>query len=141
MNHFVRSVTVAAAVAAALNAGSALAQKKGDAYPTKPINIVVSLQVGTGSDVAMRNLAEKMSQSLGQSVVVINNTGASGLLAAQQIARATADGYSLVALSGATLTTLPHLKKDSHFNPLKDLVPIAMIVSFPSVIKIGRAHV
>ena len=98
-------------------------------YPTKPINVVVSLQVGTGSDVAMRNLAEKMSQAIGQPVVVSNNTGASGVLAAQQIARAAPDGYSLVALSGATLTTLPHLKKDANFNPLKDLVPIAMIGS------------
>ncbi len=107
-------------------------------YPTKLINVVVSLQVGTGSDVAMRNLAEKMSQAMGQPVVVSNNTGASGVLAAQQIARAAPDGYSLVALSGATLTTLPHLKKDANFNPLKDLVPIAMIVAFPSVISVNK---
>ena len=87
---------------------------------------------------AIRNLAEKMSQAIGQPVVVSNNTGAYGVLAAQQIARAGPDGYSSVALSGATLTTLYNLKKDANFKPLKDLVHIAMIVAFPSAISVNK---
>lgn len=101
----------------------------------KPVAITVGLQAGTGSDVAMRNLADKVSGALGQQLVINNLPGAAGLLAAQHGTKATADGYSLVALSGAAVTTLPHLQKGQ--NPARDLVPIAMIVSFPSVISVN----
>lgn len=101
----------------------------------KPVAVTVGLQAGTGSDVAVRNLAERVSAALGQQLVVSNLSGAAGLLATQQGAKAAADGYSLVALSGAAVTTLPHLQKGQ--SPARDLVPIAMIVSFPSVISIN----
>lgn len=101
----------------------------------KPISVTVGLQAGTGSDVAMRNIAEKLGPALGQQWVVSSLPGAAGLLAAQQGAKATPDGYTLVALSGAAVTTLPHLQKGP--NPAKDLVPVAMIVSFPSVISVN----
>ena len=102
----------------------------------KPISVTVGLQAGTGSDVAMRNIAEKLGPALGQQWVVSSVPGAAGLLAAQHGAKATPDGYTLVALSGAAVTTLPHLQKGSN-NPAKDLVPVAMIVSFPSVISVN----
>lgn len=106
------------------------------AWPSaRPIAITVGLQAGTGSDVAVRNLAEKVSAALGQQIVVTALPGASGLLAAQQGAKAQPDGYGLVALSGATVTTLPHLQKGD--NPARNLVPIAMVVSFPSVISVN----
>jgi tripartite-type tricarboxylate transporter receptor subunit TctC len=101
----------------------------------KPVAVTVGLQAGTGSDVAMRNLAERVSVALGQQLVVNNLPGAAGLLAAQLGSKAPADGYSLVALSGAAVTTLPHMQKGQ--NPARDLVPIAMIVSFPSVISVN----
>jgi len=105
-------------------------------WPTaKPIAVTVGLQAGTGSDVAVRNLAEKVSVALGQQLVVNNLPGAAGLLAAQQGTKAPPDGYGLVALSGAAVTTLPHLQKGQ--NPARDLVPIAMLVSFPSVISVN----
>lgn len=113
--------------------GAALAQ----AWPAKPIALTVGLQAGTGSDVAARNLAEKMSAGLGQPLVVTSLPGAAGLLAAQQGARAAADGYGLVALSGAAVTTLPHMARNNAFNPLRDLTPIAIVVSFPSVISVN----
>ncbi|HYF16784.1 MAG TPA: tripartite tricarboxylate transporter substrate binding protein [Ramlibacter sp.] len=106
------------------------------AWPTaKPIALTVGLQAGTGSDVAARNLAEKVSAAIGQQIVVNAVPGAAGLLAAQQGAKAAPDGYSLVALSGAAVTTLPHLQKGD--NPARNLVPIAMVVSFPSVISVN----
>lgn len=106
------------------------------AWPSaKPIAMTVGLQAGTGSDVAVRNLAEKVSAALGQQIVVNSLPGAAGLLAAQQGAKAPPDGYGLVALSGAAVTTLPHLQKGD--NPARGLVPIAMIVSFPSVISVN----
>ena len=108
------------------------------AWPSRPINITVGLQAGTGSDVAVRNVAEKVGTALGQSLVIGNLPGAAGFLAAQQGIKATPDGYNLVVLSGAAVTTLPHMQKASTFHPERDLVPIAIIVSFPSVISVNR---
>lgn len=106
------------------------------AWPAaKPISVTVGLQAGTGSDVAVRNIAEKVGPALGQQWVIASLPGAAGLLAAQQGAKAPADGYHLVALSGAAVTTLPHMQKGP--NPAQGLVPVAMIVSFPSVISVN----
>jgi tripartite-type tricarboxylate transporter receptor subunit TctC len=114
---------------------AALPQAWSQAWPAKPISVTVGLQAGTGSDVAMRNIAEKLGTALGQSIVVTSLPGAAGLLAAQQGAKVAPDGYNLVALSGAAVTTLPLTQKN--FTPMRDLVPVAMIVSFPSVISIN----
>lgn len=113
-------------------------QAQTPAWPARPLNITVGLQAGTGSDVAVRNVAEKVAAALGQPMVITNLPGAAGLLAAQQGIKATPDGYNLVALSGAAVTTLPHMQKGTAFNPVRDLVPIAMLVSFPSVISVNR---
>lgn len=118
---------------AALIGGSAVAQAP---YPTKQIFITVGLQAGTGSDVAVRNVTEKMSAALGQPIVVSNQSGAGGLLAVQTGVKAAPDGYNLVALSNAAVSTLPHLQHTS-FNALKDLIPIGVFVSFPSVISVN----
>ena len=99
--------------------------------------MLVGLQAGTGSDVAARNLAQKVSAAFGQPIVASNVLGAAGLLAAQQAAKAPADGYTLAALSGAAVTTVPHLHRGTGFDPQKDLVPVAMIVAFPSVISVN----
>lgn len=121
---------------AVLTSAAATAQQ---AYPTKPISMVVGLQAGTGSDVAVRWVTEKMSASLGQSIVVENIAGAAGLLAAQAGAKAAPDGYRLVALSSAAVTTLPHMQKNMQFDPQERLRPVGVFVSFPSVISVHRA--
>jgi tripartite-type tricarboxylate transporter receptor subunit TctC len=122
------------AAAAVVCAGGAGAQTP---YPARQITITVGLQAGTGSDVAVRNVAERMSASLGQPIVIGNLPGAAGLLALQAGVKAAPDGYTLVALSNAAVTTLPHLQKSS-INALKDLAPIGVFVSFPSVISVNR---
>lgn len=123
-------------LAAAAAVAAAPAVRAQSAWPSaRPITVTVGLQAGTGSDVAVRNLCERVSPALGQQIVVTAVPGAAGLLAAQQGAKAAPDGYGLVALSGATVTTLPHLQKGD--NPARNLVPIAMIVSFPSVISVN----
>jgi tripartite-type tricarboxylate transporter receptor subunit TctC len=114
-------------------AGSAFAQAP---YPAKQVFITVGLQAGTGSDVAVRNYTEKMSASLGQQFIVANQSGGAGLLAVQTGVKAKPDGYNLVALSSAAVTTLPHLQQIG-INALKDLVPIGVFVSFPSVISVN----
>ena len=95
-------------------------------YPAKPIFITVGLQAATGSDIAVRSIAERMAAPLGQQIVIENLPGASGVLAAVKIAKAPADGYSLAALSNAAMTILPNLEKVP-YDPFKDLVPVAFV--------------
>ena len=119
MNHFVRSVTVATAVAAALTSGSALAQKKGDAYPTKPIRLIVPFAPGGGTDIVARAMAQKLTEALGQSVVVDNRAGAGGTIGAETTVRSIAmvsGSYS----ANAALFKLP-------YDPINDVTPIALI--------------
>jgi len=122
--------------AAALPLATAGVQAQ-QAWPGKPVTVTVGLQAGTGSDIAVRNLMQKVSVALGQPMVVTNLLGAAGQVAAQHGAKQPPDGYGLVALSGAVVTTLPHLQR-SNFSPLTELVPVAMIVSFPSVISVHK---
>ncbi len=126
-----RSLTqLATACLAGLVPLAALAQ---GAYPAKPISVLVGLQAGTGSDVAVRVLMEKLSVSLKQTITVDNLPGAGGQLAALRGVKAAPDGYFLVALSSATVTALPILDPTVGFDPLKDLVPVALVATIPSV--------
>jgi tripartite-type tricarboxylate transporter receptor subunit TctC len=104
------------------------------AYPAKPILITVGLQVATGSDIAVRMLAERMSPLLGQQIVIENLPGASGIVAAVKVVKAAPDGYSLVALSTAALTILPNLEPKPPYDPLRDFAPIAFVAAIPSVL-------
>jgi tripartite-type tricarboxylate transporter receptor subunit TctC len=103
------------------------------AYPAKPIFITVGLQAATGSDIAVRSVAERMGAPLGQPFVIENLPGASGVLAAVKVAKAPPDGYTLAALSNAAMTILPNLEKVP-YDPFKDLVPVAFVSAFPSVL-------
>ena len=125
------------ALLAAPLALAAVGSRAQSSFPSRPFTMLVGLQAGTGSDVAARNLAQKVSAAFGQPIVASNVLGAAGLLAAQQAAKAPADGYTLAALSGAAVTTVPHLHRGTGFDPQKDLVPVAMIVAFPSVISVN----
>ena len=109
-------------------------QAWGQTYPTKPILITIGLQAATGSDIAVRTVAERMGALLGQQVVIENLPGASGVVAAVKVAKAAPDGYSLVALNTGTLTILPNLEPKPPFDPLKDFVPIAFVAAIPSVL-------
>ncbi len=111
----------------------------GQTYPAKPILITVGLQAATGSDIAVRTVAERMSTLLGQQIIIENLPGASGVVAAVKVAKAPPDGYSLVALNTGTLTILPNLEPKPPFDPLKDFVPIAFIAAIPSVLFVNPA--
>jgi tripartite-type tricarboxylate transporter receptor subunit TctC len=104
------------------------------AFPNKSIYIAVGLQAGTGSDIAVRAVADRLRAGIGQQIVIENLPGASGTLAAVKAAKAPADGYTLTALSNATLTILPNLDSKMPVEPLKELVPVAFVAAIPSVL-------
>ena len=98
------------------------------AYPTKPIRIIVPYPPGGGIDVLSRVLGERLSQRLGQPVLVDNRPGGGTILAAEQAARATPDGYTLMVTTDATLSVNPYLYSKLPYDPVKDFAPITQLV-------------
>ena len=99
-------------------------------YPARAIKIVVAFPAGGGSDLAARVVGQKLSESLGQPVVIENRVGANGNIGAEVVARSAPDGYTLVMGSNANITTNPHLMTLG-YDPMKDLVPVAMLTVNP----------
>ena len=117
------------ALAAALCAITASAA---DVFPIKPIRVVVPFAPGGGTDVLSRIVAQHLSESLGQQVVIDNKPGAGGALGAEIVVKAPPDGYTLYVASTAT-AMMPSLYKNLTFDPIKDFAPVALIGSSPFV--------
>ncbi len=119
---FSRTITgLIGALAILGSAGGAAAQ----AWPTaKPITILVPVPPGPAVDFVARMVAEKLRQSLGQTVVVENRSGASGSIASTAVARAAPDGYTLIAATSGTHVSPVHLMKNLPYDPIKDFTPI-----------------
>jgi tripartite-type tricarboxylate transporter receptor subunit TctC len=115
-----------AALVLQFGAGSALAQ----AYPTKPIRMIIPFGAGGSTDVLVRIVAAKMPEALGQQVVIDNRTGAGGLIGTELVAKANADGYTLLG-TGSPHSIFPNLYKNVPFHPLNDFAPIMQIASQP----------
>ncbi|MBO9515631.1 MAG: tripartite tricarboxylate transporter substrate binding protein [Variovorax sp.] len=115
-----RRTLLAAALAAALPV-AALAQ----AFPAKPIRVIVSFPPGGAADQIARAVSEPLTQALGQPVIVENRAGANGNIAGDYVSKQPADGYTLLMSSGGTVSINPHLYAKMPFDPAKDLVPVA----------------
>jgi len=132
MDRFVRSI---AALGAALAAQLASAQ----AFPTKPIRIVVPYPAGGTTDIMARALQEPMQKTLGQPVIVDNKAGAAGAIGAREVARAPADGYTLLFSNNGPSSTTPLLVKDAGYNGVKDFTPVSQVSSAPLFVVINAA--
>jgi len=122
------SLALAMLVAGVMSPASLLAQP----YPYKPVRMMVGFAPGGGVDVSARAVAQPLSQSLGQSVVVENRPGAAGNIAAGYVSKATPDGYTLL-MSNSTIAS-PTLFKSLPFDIRKDLDPVGLIAIGPSVL-------
>ena len=110
------------------------------AYPDKAVQIVLPLQVGSASDIAVRVVAERLGESLKQSFVVENVTGAAGMIGAERVARARPDGYTLAALNNSILTILPNIQRERvKFNPFDDFVPIHGLATIPTLLGVHES--
>lgn len=118
--------------------GLASAAHAQGAYPSKPVTIVVPYAPGGTTDIIARLAAQHLSQATGQSFVVDNKPGASGTIAMQHVARAPADGYTLLA-NEITQTVVPALFSNLRFDPLKDLTPVTLIAETPVVLGVTTA--
>src|SRR5258707_3107310 len=116
---------------AALAASSLDAQQS---FPTHPVTLTVGFAPGGGTDTAARIVAKKLTENIGQSVVVENRAGAGGNIAAQHIATAPPDRYTIHLTSVGPMTVAPHMVKELGYDPKRDIAPITMGVVFPNVI-------
>jgi tripartite-type tricarboxylate transporter receptor subunit TctC len=138
MNWLRHASVLLAATAAATLAGpvAALAQ----AYPTRPIRLVVVTAAGGLMDVAARVTAEHVGKALGQSIVIENRPGGGGNLGAEAIAKAQPDGYTIGLIQLGNVAINPHIYTDMTFDPLNDLAPVAPITS-SAILVVANAKV
>ena len=105
----------------------------GQAYPTKPVRLVVPSSPGGGTDIVGRIVAQSLTESLGQQVIVENRAGAGTMIGNEIVAKSPPDGYTLL-MGLSTLAILPAVHKTMRYDALKDLVPVSQAVSVPNVL-------
>lgn len=105
-------------------------------YPEKPVRVVVGFSAGGPTDVAARILAKQMGEELGQSFVVENRPGASGVIAVQHVITQEPDGYTILMGNSGNMSVLPYLDKNLNYDPLTQLSSIGLAVNLPSVLAV-----
>jgi tripartite-type tricarboxylate transporter receptor subunit TctC len=120
-----------AAMSAALPAGA-------QAYPSKPVRVVVGLAAGGGTDVIARILTARLADALGQPVVVENRVGVAGMVAAETVAKAAPDGYTVLFTPNGFVIN-PTIFKRINYSVTRDFVPVALVVSFPLILSVNGA--
>jgi tripartite-type tricarboxylate transporter receptor subunit TctC len=127
--HTIRRRTVLAAVAAAVPSFA-----RAQAYPAKPIRLIVPFTPGGSSDILGRAVGQEIAKTLGQPVVIDNVPGAGGSIGAERGAKAAADGYTLFMGHIGTLAVNPSLYPKLPYDPVKDFAPVALVARVPNVL-------
>jgi tripartite-type tricarboxylate transporter receptor subunit TctC len=124
----IRSCIALLTSAVAAFSACAIAQ---DAYPNKPIRIVIGYSAGGGNDIIVRVMTPELSKGLGQPVIVENKPGAQSIIAAEFVAKQPADGYTILMGPSGPMTINPATYSKLPYDPVRDFTPISMICSFP----------
>ena len=130
---------VAACLFAGMVALCVVVQAHAQAWPAKPVRLIVPFAAGGTTDVVARVLGQKLAEAWGQPVAIENRTGAGGNLGADAVAKAPADGYTLLMASGSILTVNPHMYKRMPFDAQRDLVPITNVATGPMLVVVNPA--
>ncbi len=120
---------------AAVLAGAGFAQAQ--SFPNRPVRIIVAFAPGGANDIVTRVVAQKLSETWGQSIVVDNRGGAGGNIGGDLAAKANPDGYTLFMTSGSIVSANPHMYRKMPFNPEKDFVAITMVASGPQILVVN----
>ncbi len=111
-----------------------------DSYPSRPITLVVPVPPGGAADFIARLVGGKLSEALGQPVVISNRAGASGIIASDSVAKAAPDGYTLLLNSITTHGIGPHLYAHLPYDPVKDFTPVIFVANLPLIMTINAQH-
>jgi tripartite-type tricarboxylate transporter receptor subunit TctC len=98
-------------------------------YPDRPIKMIVPLAAASAVDVAARIVTQKMADNMGQQIVILNLPGASGLIGAEQVARADPDGYTIGGFNDSIMTMVPNLQSKMRWDILKDFEPVSLVAT------------
>ena len=128
---FKYAVVVLALGVALLSAASAHAQ---DNYPSKPIQVVVTTAAGGALDLVARTVADRLSASMHQPIIIDNQPAGNGSVAAGQFAKAVPDGHTLMMVVDSTVTINPHLYRNLTYDPFRDFAPVNVITRLPLVL-------
>jgi tripartite-type tricarboxylate transporter receptor subunit TctC len=126
-------------IAIAIGVGAASAAFAQGAFPSRQVTMIVGFAPGGGTDTAARIIAKKLSESMGQAVVVDNRPGAGGNIAQELGAKAAPDGHTILLASPGPLTVAPHMIAKLPYDAQKDFAPITMAVSFPNVLVVNAS--
>lgn len=102
-------------------------------YPTKPVRMVVSYPPGGGTDIVARPVAQKLTERWGQSVVIENRGGATGMIGTEYVVRSAPDGYTILFSASPELVINPHLFRKMAYDPVKDIAPVSMGAYTPMI--------
>lgn len=125
-------VGTAALVAAVCVATSPVAHAQ-ETYPVKPVRLVVASSPGGGTDTTARIIAPKLTEQLGQQVVVENRAGAATMIGSEHVVRSPPDGYTLL-IAPSPLVIIPSLYRKMRFDPIKDLAPVSKLIVIPQIL-------
>ena len=135
---YVLAAPLIAALLAADGTGAAQRAASG-AFPTKPVQLVVPFSPGGPNDIFGRALGRRMSETLGQPVVIVNRDGAGGVIGTEIVAKAPADGYTLLFNGSGPLTIEPAFRSTLAYDPLRDFAPIGLFAKIPFVLLVHSA--
>ena len=124
-------------IIAMLFAAALPVQARAQAYPSRPIQMIVPLSAGSAVDAIMRSVTQKMSENLGQQIAIENIPGASGIIGAEKLKAATPDGYTIGGFNDGTLAILPGLKPGLPYDPIKDYAPVSLVAGIDWVLVVN----
>jgi tripartite-type tricarboxylate transporter receptor subunit TctC len=113
---------------------SAAAVRAQDSYPSKPIQVVVTTAAGGALDLVARTVADRLSASMHQPIIIDNQPAGNGSVAAGQFAKAVPDGHTLMMVVDSTVTINPHLYRNLTYDPFRDFAPVSVITRLPLVL-------
>jgi len=135
MRHFTLLATVASITLGAVGFGTtAFAQN----YPQRPVSLIVGYAPGGPVDTSARTFAKYLGDKLGQTIVVENKSGASGIIAAEYVANAAPDGYTLYFTASPTMTMSPLVQRSTRFDPRTAFKPIGLVNNYTNVLLVGN---
>jgi tripartite-type tricarboxylate transporter receptor subunit TctC len=127
-----------AAACAILSAFGAARSAEAQPYPSRPIRAIVPFAAGSATDIVARSFADQMSRTLGQTIVIENRPGANGMIGADAVAKAQADGYTILIGTNSTNAAAPALYNNVPFDMHKDFQPVSFLCSVPLIVAVAN---